>query len=486
MGLHGVDTQTVGGGLRPITTVPTAAIGIIGTAPDAAGETEASITVGSSLLENVLTFTAAGQFTGTKGNGLKVAAVAGDATVTEVAAAFSAGLLTITLVMTAGKSVSTASEVEEAVNALATPSILAAVADGSGDGVVTPFQAMQLTGGMDEPFPLGIPWVIYGSQTQADQLGDAGTLKTAINEIFDQTGALIVGVRVEEGETDPETLANVLAGIEALLNAQTAVGVTPRVLITPGFSEDDGVGKQLESMATRLHAVAYLDSPSMATPAEVIQRRSMYGERIEIMRPRVKVTNSTGEKIFRPYTARAAGLRARIDSELGWWWSKSNQAVLGFEGLEQIDSWSIGDENSVANQLNMNNVSTIISYGGFRHWGNRNCSVDPLRWFEVAVRTDDILRDSIQSGLFPYLDAPLDIMLANDAVASVSSYLGKQTELGAIHGGTAWLDPDINTEQTLVEGHLYIDYDYGFKSPTERITCRVHLNTQYAKEAFGG
>jgi phage tail sheath protein FI len=79
------------------------------------------------------------------------------------------------------------------------------------------------------------------------------------------------------------------------------------------------------------------------------------------------------------------------------------------------------------------------------------------------------------------MDRPLDIMQANDAVASVNAYLKEQTELGAIHGGTAWLDDEINTAETIIAGHLYIDYDYGFKSPTERITCRVRLNLNYAK-----
>ncbi|OAT26731.1 phage tail sheath monomer [Buttiauxella ferragutiae ATCC 51602] len=480
MGLHGIDMQTTGGNIYPIATVQTAAIGIVGTAPDSAGTVAASLVTGTSILDNVITYSATELFPGMQGNALSVVAVLGDDSVTTVAATFANQELTITLVATSGASTSTAAEVVEVVNAIATPGILATLS-GTGDGIIAPFQKQQLAGGKDEPYPLNTPLVIYGSQAQADLLGTTGTLHTAISEIFEQTGALIVGVRVTEGSTDALTLANIIAGIDILLSAQAAVSVTPKILITPEFSEDDGVGKKLESVATQLRAVTYLDSLSMATPADVIQRHTLYGERVEILRPRVKVTNEKGEKIYRPASAYAAGLRSRIDDVLGWWWSKSNQAMYGFEGLEQIDSWSIGDENTVANQLNMNGVSTIITYGGFRHWGNRNCSIDPLRWFEVAVRTDDILRDSIQSGLFPYLDRPLDIMLANDAVASVSAYLKEQTDLGAIHGGKAWLDEEINTAETIVAGHLYIDYDYGFKSPTERITCRVRLNTNYAK-----
>ncbi|AYN26405.1 phage tail protein [Buttiauxella sp. 3AFRM03] len=480
MEVHGIDMQTAGGNIYPIATVQTAAMGIVGTAPDSAGAVAASLITGTSILDNVMTWSATSRFPGMLGNGLSVTAVLGDTTITETAAAFSAGVLTITLVAPAGVSTTTAAQVVDVVNALETPGILAALS-GTGAGIVTPFQKVPLTGGMDEPFPLNTPFVIYGSQTQADLLGTAGTLHTAISEIFEQTGALVVGVRVDEGATSPEAIANIIAGIDIFLSAQAAVSVTPKILITPEFSEDDGVGKKLESVATQLRAVTYLDSLPMATPASVIQRRALYGERVEILRPRLKVTNAKGEKIYRPASAYTAGLRARIDDELGWWWSKSNQAMYGFEGLEQIDSWSIGDENTVANQLNMNGVSTIINYGGSRHWGNRNCSIDPLRWFEVAVRTDDILRDSIQSGLFPYMDRPLDIMLANDAVASVTAYLKEQKDLGAIHGGTAWLDPEINTAETILAGHLYVDYDYGFKSPTERITCRVRLNPDYAK-----
>ncbi|MEM8267119.1 phage tail protein, partial [Morganella morganii] len=71
----------------------------------------------------------------------------------------------------------------------------------------------------------------------------------------------------------------------------------------------------------------YLDCASMATLPEVVQRRQMYGGRVELLRPRVQKVNASGELEFRPYSAFAAGLRARIDLEKGWWWSKSNQDI---------------------------------------------------------------------------------------------------------------------------------------------------------------
>ena len=488
-GLHGIDMVSAGGGLRSITTVSTAIIGLIGTAPDAEGATPASVNLGSALLDNAFTLTAGESYPGRAGNALGVKAVAGSEVGSLITVVLDKGELIITLpVDEQGKVTSTATAVVEAISQ-SDIDVAAQLNGNAGSGMVEPFTRQSFTGGQDEPFPMNTPWVIAGSEAQAARLGEGGTLKTAVTEILSQTGALIVGIRVSDvpaARAGTTVIGNIISGMQGFLLAQTKTGNQPRVFIAPGFSEDDGVGKALEAIADRMKGVAYLDSLSMATPQEVVARRSMYGERVEILRPRVLTTDGSGQMVYRPYSAFAAGLRARIDSELGYWWSKSNQVVKGFSGVEQPDSWSIGDENSVANQLNMNNVSTIIQYGGFRHWGNRNCSNDPLRWFESAVRTDDVLRASIQVGLFPYVDAPLDIMLARDAVESVNSYLREQKALGAIHGGEAWLDPELNTEATLAAGHLYIDYDYGFKSPAERITCRVHVNTEYAEEAFGG
>ena len=65
-----------------------------------------------------------------------------------------------------------------------------------------------------ELFPLHMPVLIAGRRTEAAGLGTTGTLPAAIDDIFDQTGALMVVVRV------PEPEAGVLAsGIDDLRQA---------------------------------------------------------------------------------------------------------------------------------------------------------------------------------------------------------------------------------------------------------------------------
>ncbi|MCV4753172.1 phage tail sheath subtilisin-like domain-containing protein, partial [Escherichia coli] len=127
------------------------------------------------------------------------------------------------------------------------------------------------------------------------------------------------------------------------------------------------------------------DSPRGATPADVVNRRQRYGGRMEILRPRVYSTSDVSG-LSRPYSAIAAGLRARIDNEKGFWWSKSNQNIYGITGLEQVDDFIIGETNCTANLLNASQVSTIIRYDGFRHWGNYLCSLSPQWSFECVRR----------------------------------------------------------------------------------------------------
>ena len=481
--LHGVETIELMSGAVAVTTIRTAVIGLVGTAPDASGGIAASGVSGTPILDNVVAFTA--KQAGRAGNCIRVEAMTGEpdesaAEAVKTSAVWDAeGLkLIVTLGCDAsGKATATTADVAEAVNAIANSPL---ICTGNGTGIVTPF-SLQLSGGEDESFPLNTPVAVVGN-TLISRLGSKGSLKPALAEINDQRNALTVVVRVAQ-ETDVQKQRTaVLAGINTLTKSKSITSYQPRIVIATGFSEDDATGKALETVAGKLRAVAYVDCASGATLQEIMQRRQLYGARTELLRSRVQVSNSDGQLVYRPYSAFAAGLRARIDFEKGWWWSKSNQDINNILGLEQIDDFVLGDENCAANLLNMQNVSTIIRRAGFKHWGNRLCATDPQWRFESVRRTADVIEDSIQEAMLDYVDRPLDRENADDIIATINSYMRQLVGLKAIFGGKAWLDEELNTAETLAAGVLYINYDFGPKSPTERITLRVRVNNNYALE----
>lgn len=508
--LHGVETIELNSGSVAVTTIQTAVIGLVGTAPNASKGSPASVTTGTPLLDNELVFKAVDP--GLQGNQYRVQAVAGAAGV-KTSASYAAGVLLIILgTDDEGVVSATTTEVVATVSAVDDSKIIAE--ETTAVGIVGPFST-QLAGGTDEPFPINTPVAVIGG-TQLSALGTNGTLAEAVTDITDQSNALIIIVRAadtadskfagtlrsesggplatEEGDlllteqllaVDTDIRASLIAAIAAWSQSESVTGYRPRILIVPGFSEDDAVGKALETAANKLRAVTYVDCESMATPQEVVTRRQMYGERVELLRPRVSKVNANGEIVFRPYSACAAGLRARIDLEKGWWWSKSNQAIANILGVEQVDEFILGDRNCQANLLNMENTSTIIRRDGFRHWGNRLCIQDPQWQFESVRRTADVIEDSIQETVLLYVDRPLDLENIDDILGTVNAYMRRLTKLKAIFGGSAWLDEELNTAETLAAGEVYIDYDFGPKSPTERITMRVRINNQYAVEELG-
>lgn len=315
-------------------------------------------------------------------------------------------------------------------------------------------------------------------------LGGSGTLPPAVSEILNQEDAIIVVVRVEEDSDETKMRQNVVNGINALLTSAQINQVTPRILIAPDYSANDYIAEQLEVVTNKLRGVGYIDSPRGATPADVVNRRQRYGGRMEILRPRVYSTSDVSG-LSRPYSAIAAGLRARIDNEKGFWWSKSNQNIYGITGLEQVDDFIIGETNCTANLLNASRVSTIIRYDGFRHWGNYLCSLSPQWSFECVRRTADVIEDSIARAMMTdFIDRPIDLHLGTDVVESINAYLHKLEEQGAINGGRAWLDEELNTKESLAAGNLYINVDFGPKSPAQTITLMYRINNDYTVEAL--
>ena len=54
-----------------------------------------------------------------------------------------------------------------------------------------------------------------------------------------------------------------------------------------------------------------------------------------------------------------------------------------------------------------------------------------------------------------FIDRPIDLHLGTDVVESINAYLHKLEEQGAINGGRAWLDEELNTKESLAAGSLY-------------------------------
>ena len=342
-------------------------------------------------------------------------------------------------------------------------------------------------------FPLNKPVLVTQVDAAIGKAGTLGTLVHALTAIRQQCRPVIVVVRVEDGagadadakqlDQDAKVIGSTVGsnytGLQALLMAQAQLGVKPRILGTPGLSSQ-AVTEELASVAAKLRGFAYANAQGNDV-AEAIAYQGHFGQReLMLLWP--------GWKAFKQGTATveavsaeayALGLRAKIDQEQGWHKTLSNVPVSGVLGLSRDVYWDLQSPDTDAGLLNQSNVTTLIQSQGHRFWGSRTCSTDELFRFESAVRTAQVLADTIAEGHMWAVDKPLHPSLVKDILEGINAKFRELKATGYILDGTAWYDESVNETATLKTGRLWIDYDYTPVPPLEDLNFRQRITDRY-------
>lgn len=345
-------------------------------------------------------------------------------------------------------------------------------------------------------FPLNTPVLVAGSRTLAaklDTTGDqAGTLPLAMDGIFDQVGAAVVVVRVEEGADQAATVTNVIGGAQAdgsftgmaaFRIAASVANLKPRILIAPGFSHEAAVATELASIAEQTRAFAYLDAPGTTDAEAETFRDGLGSRRLMVHTPNHLVRDADGNDVAVGASARLAGLRAKIDVDRGFWHSISNKVIFGIVGLVRHIAFALGDPNSQANLLNEKHITTTVREDGWRVWGGRSASDTDPRWtYEAVVRTADLIADSIAQAHRYVTDEPITPGLVDGLLSNVNGYLASLKAQGAILGGRAFVDPELYTAQNITQGRLYIDFEFTPVYPAEQPRFRYNITDDFLEE----
>lgn len=241
----------------------------------------------------------------------------------------------------------------------------------------------------------------------------------------------------------------------------------------------------LLEISAQLRAHIIKDGPSTTDAAAIDDREDWDSRRIFIVDPKIKMYDSVVAAYeSRPASAAVAGLMARIDSEIGFWKSPSNEVINGVGGLDRAIDWALGDPSTRANLLNENEIATVIRDDGFRLWGNRTTSSDTKWAFLCVSRTADIIDMSIQRAHRFAVDKSITKNYYADVVASVKAY-GRQLKMrGAVLGFDCWVDPDFNTPADIAAGKATFSYDFTPVYPAERVTFRSAITDAYIASLF--
>ncbi len=345
-------------------------------------------------------------------------------------------------------------------------------------------------------FPLNKPVLLTDVLTASGSAGEQGTLARSLDAIADQASPVTVVVRVEEGATEAETTSNIIGGVsasgeyqgmKALLAAEAQLGVKPRILGVPGL-DSLAVTTELVAIAEKLRGFAYANAYGCETVSDAIAYRAGFGARELMLIWPDFVSWDTVANANAPASAiaRALGLRAKLDEQIGWHKTLSNVPVNGVSGLSKDIYFDLQNPATDAGLLNADEVTTLIRRDGFRFWGSRTCSADPLFAFENYTRTAQVLADTMAEGHFWAVDKPMHASLVRDIVEGINAKFRELKRGGYIIDGQCWFDEAANDKDTLKAGKLFLDYDYTPVPPLENLLLRQRITDRYLVDFAAG
>lgn len=294
-------------------------------------------------------------------------------------------------------------------------------------------------------------------------------------------------------------LAGQRSGLKTFADSYNLFGFFPKLFIAPGFSTLNSVSVELIAAAEQMGGVAYIDAPIGTTVQQVIAGRGPSGainfntssDRVRLCYPHVKVYDSaTDGTRLEPLSIRAAGLRAKVDLDDGYWWSSSNRELVGVIGLERSLTARVDDPSSEVNLLNEVGITTVFnSFGtGLRLWGNRTAAwptVTHMRNFENVRRTKDIVDESIRYSSLQFVDMPITQALIDSITESVNLFGRKLIGDSALLGFECWYDPARNPQTELELGHMLFSYKLTVPLPFERGTFETEITGEYLANLKG-
>ena len=469
MDLHGAEVIALDNQATPITVGPGSIVGLVGSAPDAAGAVAAALVIGAGNAA----VKAAAVASGNDGNDVSVeVVVAGNNTPLAVTYTAADKRIKVQLATDgSGDATSTAAQVvaswgtDAAVAAVAT---LKLAAGSDGTGTMGALAASKLAGGEDDPFPPNKPFLVNTSAI-ARKLGARGELTLAIADVWrtaGKFGAIVVAVKTDDDAEASITGARAAkTGIYALLDAASRTGQKPNLIGTTA-QKTAGVITALEAVGRDLRAIPVTGLD--AADASAALTASSGNDLIYTVWPDLVISAAGVETVRNPVGLVMGHIvgndRAHNISD-----SPSNRRLNDVLRTAVDIDWELESRTSTANILSRGYVTTAVRRKkGLFLWGNRLAGGELIAQRRVRYA----VREALLAFIVDYIDRRVDVPFVEVILGKMNKFLRDRSLPGSrrlLTGGRAWFDPAENTAETLGANQVSFSFDLGLFNVAEHL-----------------
>lgn len=267
-----------------------------------------------------------------------------------------------------------------------------------------------------------------------------------------------------------------IKAIDSLLLSSQNCGVSPKFILAPIYDNDKGVQERLKIIADKLGAVFVIEIP--ATKEDEIKNaiKDFKSPRAIITYQKVKRL----DKVVRPLGAFLIGSYAKIISsgEYGFAQSFSNRIIDGIVSIiDEVEF--ISGSDCVADRLRSEGVSLAISDDGLRAWGGevRDSDFSSLHSVVIFDRIIESIRKSQKEAIDKQVS---DVM--KKVIDDLEAFYRKLVANNVAVGFEVSIPTDINTNQSISEGKIYIKHQIQEMPLLKNLTNRIYRVNSYGSE----
>jgi len=293
---------------------------------------------------------------------------------------------------------------------------------------------------------------------------------------------------VSAAQINGTIVAGVRTGMALIDLIPTLFKFKPKIIISPGYSAIPAVSAAMLTYANKSRAIDLLDAPAGTKFSAALAGRGAAGtfgwntgsSRNTLLfsqwkKPSPDPRALSTDFVLEWYSAIMAGVIANNDNVNGYWFSPSNKPIAGVLGPDQIITCSVTDPTAENQQLNAAGiVAYFVDFGtGLLTWGNRSAmfpsDTQAVNFINVQ-RVKDILEDSVEAAMLPFVDQPINKGGIDSVRATVNAFINSLVQKGALIDGSCKFDPSLNSVSELALGHVVYTITFMAPTPMERIT----------------
>lgn len=274
--------------------------------------------------------------------------------------------------------------------------------------------------------------------------------------------------------------AEIVAGIGKVENSGDSLGLTPNVLIAPGYSQLPAVAQKLVSVAEKLNGFAVIDVVAADVQVALEARNNgaynVASQAAILCYPTVFRFNEhengndeVGLSVF------WAACKAARDAEKGYWISPSNTELTGIVGLTADVTSSLTDEAADTNLLNGAGIVTVFrkTGSGTRLWGNWTAAYPTEKTPDCMIACRAVrmaIREALVNATLNYIDKTPTLIAVDMVTEDVNEFLRGLAGQDAIAEGECRFEEEKNTSDQIAQGHLTFVLAVKYQSSLERMT----------------